>query len=77
LRTEKAKSLGGKIPLSGQEIENDREVRTGGDRSRLEWFGYNIGSQSDEEHFERGGDIEVVLGGRANERRPPYNELAN
>lgn len=36
-------------PLSAIELERYREVRTGGDRSRLEWSGFKVYSQSDED----------------------------
>lgn len=37
------------LSLSWDEITAYRQLRTGGDRSRLEWAGYKIASQSDED----------------------------
>lgn len=36
-------------PLSNDEVDAYRLVRTGGDRSRLEWSGFKVYSQSDED----------------------------
>lgn len=38
-----------RYPLSVIELEHYREARTGGDRSRLEWTGFKVYSQSDED----------------------------
>lgn len=36
-------------PLSADELERYRLARTGGDRTRLEWSGFKVYSQSDED----------------------------
>lgn len=37
------------FPLSAEELEQYRKARTGGDQTRLEWAGYKVYSQSDED----------------------------
>lgn len=37
------------LPLSASELDQYRHERTGGDRSRLEWAGFRVYSQSDED----------------------------
>jgi hypothetical protein len=37
------------VPLTAAQLDAYREARTGGDRSRLEWAGFKVFSQSDED----------------------------